>query len=356
MNWLNDNEFTCRPLLIVEDHVYHISQLLRTIQSSCKELASNLTVVCLDRAGPDTDAAVQEWLGQFVNLQVAARVSELSHFDGCEHRLLPLDPDVFSNSNCYCKQIARLLRKRGLLIQDIELETLEFVPRDRWWESTMLASTVRGIVGDRAPHCAFISNKRGYEATFGAELLAAGHDPRDVLNKLDLQRSVLPFLNNYMDKHFPWMLRWDDASLAGSGPCECYVACDSGECSEVESELDVVLWPVKDDTCMVGGRVFDSQKRSQFQLPVDGNEFQTWRALVSAKLDGRDGVEVAALGARVAPAGALRAEATNAAARHIHSLRKRLANPQDILTVQGHYRLCEKLKVGLAENRLASGR
>ena len=68
----------------------------------------------------------------------------------------------------------------------------------------MLASTVRGIVGDRAPKCAFISNKRGYEATFGSELLAAGHDPRDVMNKYELERVVVPFINQHLKDSFPW--------------------------------------------------------------------------------------------------------------------------------------------------------
>ena len=223
MSWLRKNEFIARPLVVVEDHVYHISELLRTIQSGSFATFANLTVVCLDRAGTDTDDAVAEWLSEYPRIQVATRVSSAKRF-ASDQRVFPLHDEVFTNQSVFCKTLAALIRKQGLVLQDIELETLEFIPRDRWWETTMLASTIRGILGDRPPKCAFISNKRGFEATFGAELLAAGHDPRDVLNKYELDRMVVPFINRYLAKAFPWELSWTICGTESLGVESCRVA------------------------------------------------------------------------------------------------------------------------------------
>ena len=349
MNWLLENSFNARPIVAVEDHVYHISDLLRTIQSSDSNIFSSLTVVCLDRDGPDTDAAILEWLKTYPEIQIASRISEPSQLKEQEHRLVELLPAVFENQNEYCRQIAGFIRPQGLLLQDIELESLKFVPPDRWWESTMLATTVRGIVGERPPRCAFISNKRGYEATFGAELLAAGHDPRDVLNKYDLKRIVIPFLEKYLEQNFPQELLWTtNKSVSNGAPNRSRISAGADERRAVESKLDIVLWPQSDAACEIGGRAFATDKKSPVTLSADGNELETWLQLISSKLDGKSGVEVLSVGDRVAPNGALRAESTNAAARHIHSVRKRLANPQDITTVSGHYRLRDGLSVGLA--------
>ncbi len=347
MNWLRNNEFTQRPLVAVEDHVYHISELLRVIQRTAPELLRSLTVVCLDRAGPDTDAAVREWCHDYPQIQVASRFADPGGFELFANRVEQLDDNIFRNQNDYCRSIARKIRKRGMLLQDIDLETLEFIPRDRWWETTMLSSTVRGIVGERAPKCAFISNKRGYEATFGAELLAAGHDPRDVLNKYEMERVVVPFLQRYVKKHFPWQMNWKNPAADLQF---CSVNSDELEKREVESELDLVLWPAKDQAVELGGRALCPERKSPVQLQVDSNEYESWKTLIESHLDGNEGVDVQTVGQRVAPAGALRAEVTNAAARHIHSLRKRLANPQSIVTIQGQYRLANELSVGIVSS------
>ena len=348
MNWLLENKFNARPVVTVEDHVYHISELLRIIQTADASFFLNLTVVCLDRAGPDTDAAVEDWLRVYPDLQIAARIADEKRFLDHASRLTVLPDNVFENQNDYCRQIARFIRPQGLLLQDIELETLEFVARDRWWESTMLASTVRGIVGDRAPRCAFISNKRGYEATFGAELLAAGHDPCDVLNKYELEEVAVPFLTRYLDDNFEFKLRWvsGDARVSKSIN-SCRVSNSECEKQRVETQLDVVLWPEQNETIEIGGRSMKAGKKRRVTLAAESNELLTWRQLVEARLQDESGVEVQTVGQRVAPSGALRAEATNAAARHIHSLRKRLVDPQAIATVGGNYRLQDGLSVGL---------
>ncbi len=348
VNWLLENKFNARPIVVVEDHVYHISELLRIIRTTASpSFFSNLTIVCLDREGPDTDAAIEEWLKEHSDLQISGRISDSERFRPYSSRLLSLAPVVFENQNEYCRQIARMIRPEGLLLQDIELETLEFVPRDRWWESTVLASTVRGIIGTRAPRCAFISNKRGYEATFGAELLAAGHDPRDVLNKFELEQVAIPFLTKYLVDHFSYCLQWCSNSADDQPTRTCHISTCEAEKHLIESILDVVLWPKQDESIEIGGKAFDKNKKSRIVVAADSNEQTTWQELIDARLKFAPGVEVQSVGVRVAPVGALRAETTNAAARHIHSIRKRLSTPQNIVTVAGHYRLRDGLSVGI---------
>jgi hypothetical protein len=342
VNWLRSNTFVPRPLVAVEDHVYHISELLKTIQLSSSNLLSQLTVVCLDRAGPDTDAAIQDWLKECPNLQIAARLVDPAIEKDHATRVLRLSDKVFENQSTYCKTIAGLIRERGLLVQDIELESLKFIPRERWWETTMLASTVRGIVGERAPKCAFISNKRGYEATFGAELLAAGHDPRDVLNKYEMERVVVPFFARHLHESFPLQLV---ACENADDQLRCRVNSEDVERNQIHSELDLVLWPEKNQSIELGGKSLADNKKPFLSFPASGNEAFTWSELIRGRLEISQGIEVQSVGQRVAPAGALRAEATNAAARHIHALRKRLADPQHIVTVQGHYRFADELKI-----------
>jgi ABC-type arginine/histidine transport system permease subunit len=44
----------------------------------------------------------------------------------------------------------------------------------------------------RQPAVRFVSNKRGYSATFGRDLMDAGFDPREVMDKVELERVILP--------------------------------------------------------------------------------------------------------------------------------------------------------------------
>src|SRR5580692_9992863 len=226
MTWIAAEGFGRRPLVVVEDHLYHITELLDRLGGS-DPLHGQLTVVCLDRAGPDTSRTVAHWLAACPGLQAMAAVEPpesvaaaggaggggpaggegggpaggagpegraggggLANLPGERFRALP--SVVFSSAHRLAQAIAAALRPGGLLLQDIQLETLAFIPADRWWESIYVASTVRGMFAEHPPACRFFSNKRGYEATFGRELLDAGFDPRDVIDKGDLARAVVP--------------------------------------------------------------------------------------------------------------------------------------------------------------------
>ena len=71
------------------------------------------------------------------------------------------------------------------------------------------------------------------------------------------------------------------------------------------------------------------------------------------RMDRGDGLPVIGVGERVGPRGVDRAEATNLAARHVHTLRSRLRDAGAIVTAHHAYRLRDDLDVGLCQPALA---
>jgi hypothetical protein len=318
-----------RPIAVVEDHLFHVNELLQALAAEAPELLPQTAVLCLERPGPDTTAAVERWLTAWPGLRVAAAVPR----EGAS-----LDPQIFLHSNAFCRALAAMLRPGGLLLQDIQLATLSFLPVDRWWESIYLAATVRGMFASRPPVCRFFSNKRGYEATFGRDLAEAGFDPRDVIEKGDLRQVLVPTLRSFLGRRFPWRLETQSDPIA--------VGTTEEDRKEVEEALDLVAWLGADGSVELGGRAVAGERR--LCLRAGSPEGKTWADLIADGLAGGEGLPVLEVGERLAPAGALRPEATNAAARHLHLLRSRLTDPGAILTVRHAYRLREELTVGLA--------
>ncbi len=323
-----------RPIVLVEDHLFHVGELLAALAAASPGIGRHLGVVCLERRGPDTERAVARWLVDHPGLAVAAEA------DGAAHGLSPLAPEVFTSAPRLAARLAAALRPGGLLVQDVQLQTLSFLPADRWWESIYLASTVRGTFSERPPTVRFLSNKRGYEATFGRDLHEAGFDPRDVMAKGDLARAVVPTLLGHLARHFPLALT---ARSPAAG-----IRLGREDRAEIDAALDLVLWEGADGAVELAGRAMAGA--APLALKAGGHEAVTWRRLIADRLAedaGGSGVPVVEIGARLAPEGALRAEVTNAAARHLHLLRGRLAEPAAIVTAEHAYRLAERLVVGI---------
>ena len=345
MSWVTEAGFAKRPLVIVEDHLYHMTELLDGL-GEAPDVVGQLTVVCLDRPGPDTRRTVAAWLADHPALQVVAAV-EAPEPPAGDGRLRPLPAAAFTSASRLCQAVAGALRPGGLLLQDVQLSTLAFIPADRWWESIYLASTVRGMFAERPPACRFVSNKRGYEATFGRDLLDAGFDPRDVIDKAEITRSVVPVVRAFLERAFPMALR---LAAPGRSPWELRVARLESEREEIEREVDLLLWSGADDAVELGGRSVAEREPSRRRLALKAvnQEAITWSALVADRLAGGPGLAVLDVGRRVAPPDAGRAELTNAAARHLHTLRARLDDPAAIVTAGHRYRLSERLTVGCA--------
>ncbi len=331
MTWSEASALDRRPIVVVEDHLYHITLLLQALEEMAPALLAQTAVICLERPGPDTEAAVERWLAAYPDLRIVAATgsgNSLAH-------------QVFVASNAFCRTVAGMLRPGGLLLQDIQLATLQFIPADRWWESIYLAATVRGMFATRPPACRFFSNKRGYGATFGRDLVEAGFDPRDVIEKDDLSRVVVPALRSFLDRRFPWRLERPSLLPAAVGVSE-------EDIGEAEEEMDLVAWIEADGGLSLGGRGV----ARRLQLKAASQEARTWERLIRDRLEGGAGVPVTEVGERLAPEGALRAEITNVAAKHLHLLRSRLEDPATIVTAQHAYRLRDGLRVGRARRDL----
>jgi hypothetical protein len=318
MTWGEASAFERRPIVVVEDHLYHITRFLEALSDLAPDLLAQTAVLCLERPGPDTDATVERWRKNHPDLQIASAAT--------------LEEQVFTNANAFCRTLVGMLRPGGLLLQDVQLSTLTFLPADRWWESIYLAATVRGMFATRPPACRFFSNKRGYGATFGRDLVEAGFDPRDVIEKDELARVVVPALRSHLERRFPWRLG------------KTAVGATEEDRQEIEEAMDLVLWRDADGGISLGGRAL----ARRVQLKPGSQEGVTWERLIEDRLEEGEGVPVTEVGERLAPEGALRAEVTNLAARHLHVLRGRLEDPAEIVTARHAYRLREGLRVGRA--------
>ncbi|HET9622699.1 MAG TPA: hypothetical protein VFP84_15105 [Kofleriaceae bacterium] len=331
MTWL-DATVERRPLVIVEDHFYHTAELLDAIAAARPDLIAQITAIALDRAGPDTEAAIAECRRAHPALRVVAAVARAPEVE-------PLTGDDTRTAVACARLIARHVRPGGVIVQDVQLSTLPFVPADRWWETIYFAATVRGLFADRAPHVRFLSNKRGYTATFGRDLAEAGFDPRDVMDKTALADSVVPTIVRLVDAAFPLTL---SAALATTERTRWRVSAHDAERRELAGRLDLVLW-IDAAGWELAGRLVDGA----LALRPDGHEAATWLALITDRVERGDGLPVIAVGKRVGPRGVDRAEATNVAARHIHTLRGRLRDPGAIVTAHHAYRVAATLDVGV---------
>lgn len=319
MLWADEAGRTRRPVVAIDDHLYHTAELLDAIAAAAPDRLAQLAVCALDRPGPDTDEAVREWSARYPAVRIAT-----------------LDVLHAESAGAFGREVAKLVRPGGIVLQDIQLETLPFVPADRWWESIYLGATIRGLFPDRPPIVRFCSNKRGYDATFGRDLLDAGFDPRDVMDKTDMTRVVAPTLLRLLHAQFPLSLRVASASSVTPHPVA------EADRAEVEREVDVVLWR-SGPGATAGGRALTTAAALRAGSP----EIETWRTLIEDRMAAGEGVPVLDVGRRLAEPGAERAELTNLAARHIHTLRTRLKDDDAIVTAHHKYRLADGLTVGL---------
>jgi hypothetical protein len=333
MSWLDTVGFERRPVVFVEDHLYHTSEWLAACAASDPDLLSLLTVCAIDRSGPDTEAAITEWLARYPALQVAA-LTGLT-----DDRLRPLGTRDLESVPAFGALLASLLRPGGVLVQDVHLSTLPCVAADRWWQSIFVATHVRGLQADRPPAVRFVSNKRGYAATFGRDLAEAGFDPRDVIDKAEVVSVGVPVLRALVDQRFDCAL-----SLRRPPQPRRVHRVSPTDRDAIESALDLVLWPGTEGpgSADLGGRLVGRR----LVLRAGSHETDTWAHLLADGLAGGPGLPVVSVGERVGPASAARAELTNVAARHIHTLRSRLNDGAAIVTSRHAYRLADALAIG----------
>lgn len=320
--------------------MYHTTELLQAVARACPDLLAWTTVCAIDDPGPDTASAIAGWLSEFDGIQIAARVDPGELPAEHAHRVFPIGAPHVADSSAFARMLASLLLPGGLLVQDVHLSTLHFIPADRWWESIYLAATVRGIFPKHPPAVRFVSNKRGYAATFGRDLIDAGFDPREVMDKAELDAVVVPSIASDLNVRFPLEL----TSSLRSRPTP--VAAHDDSRHEIDRALDLVEWDVS-GRVELAGRLLDAP----VIFRTGSNEAVTWQRLIDERLATGAGVPVAEVGQRLAEDGAERAEISNLAARHIHALRGRLSSSSAIVTANRAYTLDPAVTVGRVRRR-----
>ena len=320
--------------------MYHTAEMLDVIERVAPELLPWTTCCAVDDPGGDTTAAVRSWLERFETLQVAACVDRRDVRASDAARLLPIEPGVLAELTAFARLVASLLRPGGMLLQDVHLSTLRFIPADRWWESIYIAATVRGTFARRPPAVRFLSNKRGYTATFGRDLMQAGFDPREVMDKAELEAVIVPSIAHTVRVQFPFELTSSDRSVAVP------VSADDVDREDIDGRMDLVLWDLGGGMELSGRSV-----PAPVAFRSGSQEARTWQQLIADRIGKGTGLRIASVGERLAETGAERAEISNLAARHVHALRSRLIDGRVIQTVNHAYRLDGAIAVGLVRRR-----
>ena len=330
--------FERRHVVAVEDHLYHTTEMLETIARTAPAMLAWTTVCAIEEPGADTTSTVDGWLRRFDGIQVAARVDPRELDPVHAARVLTIESPHLADVPSFARMVASLLLPGGVLVQDVHLSTLHCIPADRWWDSIYVAATVRGMFPKRQPAVRFISNKRGYSATFGRELMDAGFDPRDVMDKVELERVILPSVLRDIDERFPLELTASSRTMP--------IGSDEESRGEVERRFDLVAWDTA-GRVELGGRLLEAP----VIFRTGSHEGTTWQQLIADRIAAGPGVAVADVGQRLAEPGAERAEISNLAARHVHALRARLANPGAIVTASHAYRLLPDITVAGVRRR-----
>ena len=320
--------------------MYHSGELLEAMARSSPELLPCTTVCAIDDPGPDTSSSIAAWLRKFDGIQIAARVEPGEIAGDLAARVLAIEPGQIGELSSFARLAASLLLPDGVLLQDVHLSTLPFIPADRWWDSIYVAATVRGMFPRDQPAVRFVSNKRGYTATFGRDLMAAGFDPREVMDKAELEDVIVPSIARDVAARFPLELTASDRP--GPRP----IAASDGSRRAIEDALDLVEWDVS-GRVELGGRLV----AGGVTFRSGSNEAITWHRLIADRLADGGGVPIQEVGERLAEEGSDRAEISNLAARHIHALRARLSNAAAIVTVNRAYRLDGSVSVGRVRRR-----
>src|SRR4051812_7722181 len=123
-----------RHVVTVEDHLYHTAELLQAMARVSGDLLRWTTVCTIDEPGPDTSAAIAAWLRAYDGVQVAARVDPREMPRELAARVFPIGDAHLAEPSAFARMAASLLLPGGILVQDVHLSTLRFIPADRWWE------------------------------------------------------------------------------------------------------------------------------------------------------------------------------------------------------------------------------
>lgn len=326
-----------RRMVLVEDHNRHIRDFLAALHARQPQLLGQLTVVSLAKAGTDTDGRVVQWLEAYPGLQVAARLSDrrLAAAPPPAHRgrMLSLGPggplaagplEVWTRPDDFCRFLRSLLSPGGLLLMDVQLETLEFVDQGQYWQTVFRAAAVRGSYGGGDPpvEVLLITNKERTE-DWEPDLASAGFALRDVFPK-EQWDDLVDLAHRILDEELapPPHARGGPRLLAARGgqPLAPEPLQPEPDWNELSTRFDVLRGPVRGGRYELRGRRVRDAPRV---LHLDQPEGWLWSTLLEHAVEGREGVPWEAF---AAVAGTTRGRPKDAMNDFVYNARRMLAD------------------------------
>ena len=70
MLWADEAGHSRRPIVAIEDHLYHTAEMLDAVAGASAADLRHFSVCVLDVEGPDTRAALAEWPARFPGVQI----------------------------------------------------------------------------------------------------------------------------------------------------------------------------------------------------------------------------------------------------------------------------------------------
>ena len=275
--------------------------MLEAVERVSPDLSPCLTCCAIDQPGSDTTAMVSGWLSA-ISLQVAACVEPSDVSAASVHRL-------FRSRSVACRSSARSRGWSRHCFSRAAFCCRMSISRRYASSSRSVGINLRGR--DRARHVcakascsAVLSNKRGYTATFGRDLMDAGFDPREVMDKAELETVIVPSIARELRARFRCHLRTPDRDRPTP------VGSDADARQDLDSQIDVMLWDIgrpagAERTCAPGsGGISRRLERST-----------TWQELILDRIHRGPGLAVTAVGERLADARRRAGEISNLAAR-----------------------------------------
>ena len=281
MSWIRSEGFELRPILVIEDHLEPLTKIIEILAAEAAHFLGLLTVVSLPREPRgDSRESVRGWLESHPQLQVAAYLAERDAADlgaAFPDRFQPVPAAALESqtSDRLRAILAGMLRPGGLLLQDICLDSLAFIPHGDLVESfTKIAHSVQqGFPARRRPECWLMSEQRRFEADFMPRLARQGFLPKNFLSKKTLDRNLSQNLKAFLVESMPLFLR-----LAQHGEESLETILGHEDRDEVMSECDLVLWQ-PGGRIRIGGRLVKPEEAGRLRQP--GTKIsQFWDALV----------------------------------------------------------------------------
>jgi hypothetical protein len=295
-----------RPLVFVEDCADDAFEICRALNDAAGELPGLSTIVLLDRPGHDTEYNAIKMLLEFPDIQVMAQpyleplAAELRRINtkpcaagassnddvdallgrfpepvirSMVWRYKDLPPEAAAEQAVFVRVLDEIVRPGGLLICDIELDTLVFpfgTGRTAIYKGIHAASAACRRQGEMEPgqpaqekaQLLIVSAQKKFSLRPEKVFEELGIEYAGIYRKRDDLPEVMDFINRSVQQRFPWRLRMrrlSDGQLI-------HYRIGKQDKAIVDVAADVVIGPFKNGRFPVSGRAVELQKQKSRRI------------------------------------------------------------------------------------------